>query len=306
MTAPVLIAGGTGRLGSALVADLAAQGVPIRVLTRDPRRAHHLAQYDVDVVVGDVTVRSDVAAAVRDTSLVVSAVHGFAGRERSSVADVDGDGTVHLIDAARGAGAEVVLLSVVGASAGSRLELFRRKAEAEAHLMSTGGGTVVRSTAFLELWIEILERTAGRSGRPLVFGEGRNPINFVSIVDVAALVTRLVLNPDLRGRTIEIGGPRDLALDELALLVAARLRRPAAARHLPRAAMRALTGTVGRIRPALGRQLQAAIAMDMDDLRFTGTRSGPAFDGLPSTDAADILQVPDRPTVATAARPPAR
>jgi uncharacterized protein YbjT (DUF2867 family) len=293
MTAPVLIAGGTGRLGAVLVADLAARGVPIRVLTRDRRRAHHLARYDVDVVVGDVTARSDLAAAVRDTSLVVSAVHGFAGATRTSVADVDGVGTARLIDAARDAGAEVVLMSVVGASAGSRLELFRGKAEAEAHLMSTDGGTVVRSTAFLELWIEILQRTAGRSGRPLVFGAGRNPINFVSVVDVAALVTRLVLDPSLRGRAIEIGGPRDLMLDDLALLIADGLRRPATTRHLPRAAMRALARTVGRVRPAVGRQLETALAMDVDDMRFTGTRSGPALDGLPSTDVVSVLR-PDR------------
>jgi uncharacterized protein YbjT (DUF2867 family) len=287
---PVLIAGGTGRLGSVLVADLAAQGVPIRVLTRDPRRAQHLARYDVDVAVGDVTAPSDVAAAVRGASLVVSAVHGFAGPDRDSVADVDGGGIVRLIDAARGAGAEVVLMSVVGASAGSRLELFRRKAEAEAYLTSTCGGTIVRATAFLELWIEILEHTARRSGRPLVFGDGRNPINFVSVVDVAALVTRLVLNPSLRGRAIEIGGPRDVMLKDLALLVADRLRQPAAIRHLPRAAMRALAGTVGRMRPAVGRQLKAALAMDVDDMRFAGTRSGPAFDGIPCTEVVRIIQ----------------
>ena len=29
---------------------------------------------------------------------------------------------------------------------------------------------------------------AGRSGRPLVFGKGDNPINFVSVIDVAAVV----------------------------------------------------------------------------------------------------------------------
>jgi NADH dehydrogenase len=295
VNAPVLVAGGTGRLGSALVADLAARGVPLRVLTRDPRRAHHLAQYAVEVIPGDVTSQADVTAAVRGTRLVVSAVHGFTGVERTSVQDVDRDGNARLIDAAHAAGAEFVLMSVVGASAGSGLELFRGKAEAEAHLASTGGGTVVRATAFLELWIEILERTAGSSGRPLVFGRGRNPINFVSVVDVAALLTRLVLDPSLRGRTIEIGGPRDLVLDDLALLVADRLRQPAATRHLPRGAMHALAGTVGRMRPAVGRQLRTAMAMDVDDLRFTGTRSGPVFDGLLSTDVVSVLQGPHRP-----------
>ena len=39
MTGRVLVAGGTGRLGTLVVAGLAARGMEVRVLTRDPRRA---------------------------------------------------------------------------------------------------------------------------------------------------------------------------------------------------------------------------------------------------------------------------
>lgn len=286
MTRPVLVAGGTGRLGTLVVAELSEHGTPVRVLTRDPRRAAHLAQYGAEVLIGDVGDRAAVESAARSTSMVVSAIHGFTGTSRGSLAEVDRDGNRLLIDAARSAGAGVVLMSVVGASQASRLELFRRKAEAEAYLATTGGGTVVRSTAFLELWIDVLARTAKGSGRPLVFGRGTNPINFVSVGDVAALVTRVVLQPDIQGEVYEIGGPRDVSFDELAALVCSRLGGLHGARHVPRGAMRVAAASIGRVQPAIRRRLVTALAMDTDDMRFAGKRAGRALEGIPDTDAA--------------------
>ena len=81
--------------------------------------------------------------------------------------------------------------------------------------------TIVRATAFLELWIELLRRTAGRSNRPLVFGRGQNPINFVSVRDVAALVDHVVADSATRGQTLQLGGPDNLTLNQLAGMVAA-------------------------------------------------------------------------------------
>ena len=69
---------------------------------------------------------------------VVSAVQGFAGPGRVTPESVDRAGNVHLIDAAEAAGADVVLMSVVGASADSPMELFRAKYAAEQHLRASG------------------------------------------------------------------------------------------------------------------------------------------------------------------------
>ena len=38
----ILVAGGTGRLGTLVVTQLAQRGARVRVLTRDPARAAHL------------------------------------------------------------------------------------------------------------------------------------------------------------------------------------------------------------------------------------------------------------------------
>jgi uncharacterized protein YbjT (DUF2867 family) len=189
----ILVAGGTGRLGTLVVSHLAAGGRDVRVLTRDPTRAHHLPDGVAEIVNGDVRDRASIERALRGVTTVVSAVHGFAGPGRVSPASVDRDGNANLVDVATAAGADVVLMSVVGASVDSPMELFRAKHAAEQHLRESGTPwTIVRATAFVELWAEIM-------AKPIVFGRGNNPINFVSVGDVAAVVERAVVDAGLRG-----------------------------------------------------------------------------------------------------------
>ena len=289
----ILIAGGTGRLGTLLVERLAGRGHPVRILTRDPARARRPAAGQVTLASGDVRDPASLAAASAGVDVVVSAVHGFNDPARGALAAIDRDGNANLIDAAHAAGAGFVLVSTVGAAANSPMELFRMKHAAERHAADTGiACTVIRATAFLELWIEILEQTAARSGRPLVFGHGQNPINFVSAGDVAALVERAVIDPGLRGETLEIGGPANLTFEQLAAAVQTARGRTKAARHVPRPMLRLMAGTVGRIKPQLGRQARAALVMDDADLTFDAAPIHTLYPELPSTAAAEVLAAP--------------
>ena len=164
----ILVAGGTGRLGTLVVRQLSEAGLRVRVLTRDPRRAEHLNAAHVEVVTGDVRDRRSLASAFAGVDSVVSAVQGFAGKGGVSPSSIDRDGNINLIEAARDAGADMVLVSVIGAAANSPMELFRMKYAAEQRLKGSGVPfTIVRASAFLELWIELMQDTAKRSGRPM-------------------------------------------------------------------------------------------------------------------------------------------
>ena len=155
-------------------------------------------------------------------------MHGFLGPRGVSPATVDRDGSVNLIDSAAEVGADVVLMSVLGATRQSSMELFRMKRAAELHLeASAANGTVVRAAAFLETWTDLLRQTARRSGRPLVFGRGDNPINFVSVIDVAAVVERAATDASTRGQTLEISGPTRTESEVVMTHVAACLRTTA-------------------------------------------------------------------------------
>lgn len=297
----ILVVGGTGRLGRLVVDRLVARGLPVRVMTRDLARAPKTTGRPVELVRGDVRDRSSLHRAVDGASVVVSAMHGFPGTRDADPTAIDRDGNIALADVARSADADLVLMSVVGASADHPMELFRMKHAAEAHASSLGAPvTILRSTAFLELWIDILRRTASRSGRPVVFGRGANPIGFVSVVDVASIVDRAVTDASVRGRTLEIVGPECLTMNELAALIQSADGRARPPRHAPRATLAFAAGTLGRVRPSIGRQLRAALAMDELDLGTAPSALPPGYPS-PATTAAICLTGPsvagrDRPS----------
>lgn len=260
----ILIAGGTGRLGSAVANQLSERGHDVRVLSRGLKPDPGSVRSGVAVVRGDVRDPRSLTAAMDGVDVVVSAVQGFQGPGGVTPVTVDRDGNTRLVSAAEAVGADVVMVSVMGADPDSPMELFRMKYTAEQRLRrSTAKWTVVRAEAFAETWIGILEETSGRSGRPLVFGRGDNPIAWVCVRDVAALVVRAVTDPSLRGRTLDICGPEHVTLTQLALDLMSRRGVAGWPRRVPRPMLHLIAGTVGRANPVLGRQARAALAMDV-------------------------------------------
>lgn len=286
----ILVAGGTGRLGTLVVAGATARGERVRVLTRDTSRASGLMGPLVEVVQGDVREPSTLASALTDVSTVVAAVQGFAGPGHGTPKSVDRDGNVKLIDAAEQVSADVVLLSVVGASRTSSMELFRMKAAAEEHLrVSCIGWTIIRATAFVELYLDLMRRSAGKRGRPVVLGRGNNPIDFVSVSDVAAAVELAVSDASMRGQVFEVGGPQDLTLCDLAVLSVPRSDgSDGTPRHIPRSVLRGMAATGMVIRSPIARQAAAALVMDTQDLTFDAAPFHAAHPHMPYTTAADI------------------
>jgi uncharacterized protein YbjT (DUF2867 family) len=82
----VLVVGGTGKVGRHVVAQLHAQGVPHRVLARDPASAARLLPADTDICAGDVTDEASLARAMEGG---VTACISVAGISRfTTIADV--------------------------------------------------------------------------------------------------------------------------------------------------------------------------------------------------------------------------
>jgi len=286
----IVVAGGTGTLGTRLVPRLAERGLAVRVLTRDPARAQHLAGQGVEVARGDVRDPGSLTKAVHGAGTVISAVHGFAGPGGVSPATVDRDGNAHLIGAAARAGAEFILVSVVGAHPAHPIGLFRAKHAAEDTLRASGiGWTIVRATAFMETWATIMGRTLHTSGKILVFGRGDNPVNFVSATDVAALVAHAATSPNLRGQVLEISGPGNLTFNQVAAILQESTGRHGTVRHIPRPALQAMAWLTAAIKPELARQARAALAMDTIDMTVGRAPIRRAFPDLPNTDLRSAL-----------------
>lgn len=261
----ILVAGGTGTLGRELVRRLIAAHQPVRVLTRDPA---HAAGLEVDVVRGDLREPASLRRAVHGCVTVVSAAHGFLGGRGADPAAVDERGNATLFEAARNAGVQhVLLLSALGARADHPMSLHRAKHAAEQYLYGSDlAWTVLRPTAYLETWADLIGAKLHTGGPALVFGRGSNPINFISARDVAAIAERAIVDPGLRGEAIDLAGPDNLTMTEFAaLLGATKIHR------IPRSILRAMSVAAAALAPTFARQAAAAVVMDTTDMTADAT-----------------------------------
>ena len=291
----ILIAGGTGQLGSRVANQLSQTGHPVRVLGRGLAAHPGVLRPEVEVVRGDVRDPASLVAATEGVDVVVSCVQGFVGAGGVTPENVDKLGNANLVDAARRVGADVVLVSVTGAAPDSPMELARMKYAAEEYLKASGlQWTIVRGAAFAQVWLGLVAETAGSSGRPMVFGRGDNPTPWVDIHEVAQLVVRAVEDRSLRGQTLDICGPEALTLMQLAQAYMDHNGVPGHPRRIPRPVLHVMANTVGLFKPAMGRQARAALAMDV---------LPPAED---SATRARVPEIPRRPVSEVIAGLPVR
>jgi uncharacterized protein YbjT (DUF2867 family) len=281
----ILVAGGTGRLGSRLVELLRARALPVRVLTRDPTRAQAVFNERVEVVAGDLRAADSLAAAVSGVRTVVSAVHGFAGPREVNPRTVDFHGNANLIYAAEAAGVDhFVLISIVGAAPDHPMELMRMKHRAEEELRSSAlSWTIVRATAFMELWTELLGRPLLQKGQTTLFGRGDNPINFVSVEDVALCAEQAVTDNRLRGMAVDVAGPENLRVNEVVEVLRAVAGKMGTVRHIPLPLMRVMSVLMQPFNPALARQIQGAVVMDRSDMTADPAERRRWFPSIPLT-----------------------
>jgi uncharacterized protein YbjT (DUF2867 family) len=292
----VLVAGGTGRLGTRVVELLTKRKMRMRILTRNPVRAKHLASDLVEIVEGDVRDAPSLQAASRGVAAVISAIQGF-DDPASSPEATDYYGNRNLINAAHAAGVDhFVLVSVYVASPSHQMSLCRAKYAAEQWLKQKGlAWTIVRPNPFMEFWANLVGKPLLDSGRTQVFGRGNNPINFVSVDDVAKAVEIAVVEPGLRQVELEVGGPENLTMNQVVEMFERVSGKTGPVSHVPLAAMRIMSVLMRPIKPALARQIQAGVVMDTSDWTWDPSANRLRYPWLPQTPLIKVLQKGRRP-----------
>ncbi|MGI8311244.1 SDR family oxidoreductase [Saccharopolyspora hattusasensis] len=201
MQKPMLVTGGTGTLGKAVVRRLLDAGNDVRVLSRRPRPAdvpHGWAT-------GDLSTGEGIAAA---TSGVDAIVHCATTLGRKDVA-----ATQRLIDAARRNGdPHLIYISIVGVD---QVPLFYYRAKFAAEKRVAGSGlpwTILRTTQFHDL---VARMTSVQRRSPVIGALAGVNFQPIDVRDVADRLAELAVG-EPAGRVPDIGGPeirshRDLA-----------------------------------------------------------------------------------------------
>ncbi len=288
----ILIAGGTGLLGTQVVRLLTTRGLQLRVLTRDPSRAHQFAGAHVGVVAGDVRDRGAVDRAVAGSRVVISAIQGFSRTGDANPRAVDLRGNGLLIQAARKAGVEhFVLVSVHGAAPDHPMELFRMKYLAEQELKASGmSWTIVRPTAYMETWAKLIGEPLLQTGKTRIFGRGTNPINFVSAHDVAQFVACAAHETTMRGEHVEVGGPENLSMRQVAQTLMRVTKVSGTVRSVPLPMMRLMSLVMRPVNARLARQIQAGVSMDTEDMTFDASDVRRRYPSISYTSLAEVVQ----------------
>ncbi|MEX2247682.1 MAG: NAD(P)H-binding protein [Dehalococcoidia bacterium] len=221
----ILVSGGTGFVGSAIVRELLRRGEPVGVLGRDASKVKERFGDRVQPREGDVRDAATLPDAMRGVDVVVNAVQ-FPNspienrRKRWTFEEVDLKGTRNQVDAAKDAGVRrFVYISGVGASKDAEQHWFRYKWEAETYLRSSGlEWVVVRPTWVYGPGDVSLNRFLGFAKRlPFVpmFGSGKQDMQPVFIDDVARVAADAALRPEAAGHVFELGGPEVLSMNDV-------------------------------------------------------------------------------------------
>ena len=287
----ILIVGASGRLGSKVAEQLLAQGKAVRAMTRTPLNLAHLKQQGAEVVSGDLRNAASLLSACQGIEQVVAAAHALVGKGDNNPQRVDDAGNRELIDAAKAAGVKhFIFVSVRGASPDSPLEFFRIKYRTEEYLRASGlSFTILRPSAFMDLWAELVGQPLVEQGKTTIFGRGTNSINFVAVEDVARFVGIALEDARARNRVIEVGGPENLTMNQLAEFFERASGRQPKTRHTPLPMMRIMATLMQPINSALSRQIRAGIYMDTADLRYDMTRTASEF-GIQLTSLEELAR----------------
>jgi NADH dehydrogenase len=222
----ILVAGGTGFLGRAIVSALRREGHEVRVLTRGSKKGNPFSRdRGVTLAQGDVRDAATLADLMTGVEALVIAVQ-FPGhpvevkRKGLTYDEFDRKGTENLVAAAKKAGVpRLVYLSGAGVGQGRTEEWFVAKDRAEAAVRDSGiAYTIVRPSWVYGPGDRSLNRFALLARMlPVVPlpGSGKARVRPVHVDDVAEAVALSLKLPGAEGQVVEIGGPQLLSFRQI-------------------------------------------------------------------------------------------
>ncbi|WP_135824002.1 complex I NDUFA9 subunit family protein [Halorussus ruber] len=218
----ILVAGGTGFVGSYLVPELVERGHDVTALARDPSEADF--PESVELARGDVTAYDSIEGAFEGQDVVVNLVALsplFKPSGGKSHTKVHLGGTQNVVNAAEEHGVgKIVQMSALDANPTGPTEYLRAKGQAEQVVTDSGlDYTIFRPSVIFGEGGEFVSFTKVLT-TPYVTalpGGGRSRFQPIWIGDLAPMLAAGV-EEDHDGETYEIGGPEVLTLAEVTKL----------------------------------------------------------------------------------------
>ena len=234
----VLVTGATGFVGRRVVQELQAHHYDVRCLVHTPGRERLFPDRSVEVHYGSIFDRAALTEAFYHVDAVVHLVGIIRETRRATFDQVHRQGLVNVITVALEANIKHLLhVSAIGAVNNPDYAYLCSKWKGEQELVQSGlPYTIFRPSVMFGEGDEFVNSLAGMlKSAPVmpIIGSGRNRFQPVAVEDVAKCLALAVGREDLKGRTIELGGPEQLSYNEMVSVVARTLTIRRLRIHVP-------------------------------------------------------------------------
>ena len=229
----ILLTGGTGVVGSALLPKLLEAGHDVRCLVRDPRRLGP-ERVRVQLSLADLGDPRGLRHAVRGVDTVIHLAAAIRDQPPRRVEEITALGTHRLLRACERSGVRrFVFFSALNATRFQRTRFFRSKALAEQRVASSELETTILAPSIIydrtDPWVTAMRRLALLPVLP-ISGRGRAAYEPIWAQDAAsAAIAALDADP---GR-YELAGPERLTYEQIARIIAAAAGRHRPSLHVP-------------------------------------------------------------------------
>ena len=133
-----------------------------------------------------------------------------------SIDTVDRDGQLTLVKTARAAEVEHFVFVSFRDNPRLRYPLTEAKRAVEQAIAASGMAyTILQASYFMEVWLTPALGFDAANGKVRLYGDGAQPISWISFRDVARAAAAAVSEPAARDTVVELGGPQALSPREV-------------------------------------------------------------------------------------------